>query len=71
MDANAKITNAISFTYSLGSSLLLDYWKVKIIIESGNTYCSNSLRCSIGTEDNGKVILGVNGEFEKSYFSMK
>lgn len=66
-----KIFNTMIFIYGLGSVDLLDYWKVKIITESGKVYSSRSgLRCSIKNEDRGNVILGVNGNAKRMYISM-
>ncbi|MEY0233450.1 hypothetical protein [Providencia manganoxydans] len=71
VDDKTKVTDAMRFKYSLGDLGYLDYWKIKIITDNNEVYSSNgSVRCSIRPEDNGKVIMGVNGESKRMYISM-
>lgn len=67
----ATVSNALRFDYALGNAFLLDFWEVRIETESNEVYSTEiGLRCSIEDKDNGKVILGVNGESKKMYVSM-
>lgn len=61
----------MGFRYSLGDLGYLDYWMITITTEDNEIYSTNgSHRCSIEEKDNGKVILGVNGDSKKMYISM-
>lgn len=67
----SAIRNAMNFSYELGNDGALDYWMIRFTTENNETYySSSSLRCSVRAEDNGKVILGINGESERMYVSM-
>lgn len=65
------VPNAMGFRYSLGDFGYLDYWMITITTEDNEIYSTNgSHRCSIEEKDNGKVILGVNGDSKRMYISM-
>lgn len=67
----SKISDAMSFSYALNDSGSLDFWSIRLTTESGKVYITAaSLRCSIEASDNGKVILGVNGDSKKMYVAM-
>lgn len=71
IDDKTKFDNFMSFSYSLGDAGNLDYWIITFVTESMKIYSTKGgKRCSITSEDEGKVILGVNGESEKMYISM-
>ncbi|HHR5900419.1 TPA: hypothetical protein ACS7XC_001318 [Providencia alcalifaciens] len=63
-----KIDNVMWFSYELDTMESYNHWYVYIITENGKRYRSKSnFYCSITRADEGKVILGVNGESERLY----
>lgn len=63
-----KITDAFIFRYSVGAWDSYDYWIIKIQTKSGKTYQSKRrFYCSLDEQDNGRAILGVNGDAKTFY----
>ncbi|WP_369427451.1 hypothetical protein [Providencia sp. PROV236] len=63
-----KITDAFVFRYAVGPWDRYDYWTIKIHTKSGKMYQSKRrFYCSLGEQDDGRVILGVNGDAKTFY----
>lgn len=60
--------NVLHFYYRLGLFSPLDYWKVTIHTTDNKIYSTDTyFSCSIAEEDNGRVIIGINGEAKTAY----
>ncbi|CAG9423276.1 hypothetical protein [Providencia alcalifaciens] len=63
-----KVDYQFYFYYRLGLFSPLDYWKVMVHTMDGKIYSTNGyFTCSIKDEDNGKAIIGINGEAKTAY----
>ena len=59
------LKDAYSFVFSYGKQIS---WRVTFITESGETWGNGSfLPCNFATSDNGKAIIGVNGDSKRLY----
>lgn len=54
--------------YTVGSGSPFDYWWVKFTTQNGATFtCKANFYCSIGSEDDGKVYLRLDGSTKQLY----
>ncbi|WP_255586322.1 MULTISPECIES: hypothetical protein [Providencia] len=64
----SKVDDIMWFVYEIGAPASYNYWYIHITTESGKSYLTKKgFYCSITEADEGKVILGVNGESENLY----
>ncbi len=65
-----KVANIFNFKYQLGWGALVEFWKIAFLTASGQQYRSKEdFTCAIRAEDDGHVIIGVNGESKRMYVS--
>ncbi|MEY0233452.1 hypothetical protein [Providencia manganoxydans] len=58
----------ITFSYYTGLFSPQNYWRISIETIDGKKYSTNELfYCSITDADNGRAIIGVNGESQTAY----
>ncbi|HHR6020554.1 hypothetical protein [Providencia alcalifaciens] len=63
-----KIDNIMWFSYELDTEDSYNHWYVDITTEDGKRYhIKSKFYCSMTRVDEGKVILGINGESENLY----
>lgn len=62
------IENALIIAYQLGLDSPQDYWYMEIETMDGVKYkTKEDFYCSLKEIDNGKVIIGINGEAKTMY----
>lgn len=65
---NKGVTENMDFTYTTGAASPFDYWWIKFVTLSDDTFtCKNNFYCSVDSDDNGYVTIKLNGDDEHMY----
>ncbi|MGE7416257.1 hypothetical protein [Methylobacterium tarhaniae] len=60
----------MAITYTTGAGSPFDYWWVKFVTQNGSTFdCKDNFYCSISSDDDGRVMLRLDGSDSELYVS--
>ncbi len=66
--AGATAEPPLIITYTTGTGSSFDYWWVKFVTSTGETYvCKKDFYCSISSDDDGVVHITLDGSTKKMY----